>query len=537
MNKVCIYARVSTQEQGKKETIKTQIAKLKETYQKPIKEYQDVCSGAYLQRDGLNQMRDDAKKGLFDTIAIYSLDRLSRNLGHQIALLEEFEKQGIEIKVLGESFENSPEGMLNRNIRGAFAEYERYKIAQRMKDGKYRRAREGKVVASYPTFGYNLVKRGLDKYFEINPQEAKVVRLMFKIYLEEHSQRMTGRRLEAMGIKGRSRGKDSPVPINYRILSRYLRNETYIGNYYFGKGYFCEAKNPYKKETKTKLTVRKLKPRSEWIKIKVPAIIDKTTFARAQEILETRKKEYIRLSQVKHEYLCQGLIKCSKCDRRYHGGKHDTYKGKDYLFYRCPQKYKRSLRDDAHCQSRTISVEKLDTAVWQKINAFISQPNKVKKAVRLLREKRDNNKEFYQKIYNSLMVKKTKIKQQKAQLLDYYVEGKLLKEDLDNKLLDWNDQEKMFNQQIVEAKKDLARVDKLGVVEEEVEQLCMEYQEKLPNITFEIKKRIVRKWVKEINITDTGDIALKVRIPKIESKLIPMPSFIQNPLVEQSTPH
>jgi site-specific DNA recombinase len=99
--KIALYCRVSTQEQGKKNTIETQITQLKERYKDPVEVYTDISSGSYLQREGLNQLRKDAKKGLFDTIAVYSLDRLSRKLGHQIALIEEFEKQGIKIEVLG----------------------------------------------------------------------------------------------------------------------------------------------------------------------------------------------------------------------------------------------------------------------------------------------------------------------------------------------------------------------------------------------------------------------------------------------------
>ena len=161
MEKIAFYCRVSGQEQGRNETIQTQLSKLREHYKgkKIVKEYQDICSGAYLQREGLNQLREDARNGLFSVVCVYALDRLSRKLAHQIALLEEFEKQGIKVEVLGENYENTPEGMLNRNIRGAFSEYERYKIASRMKDGKYRKAEAGKLVASYPPLGYKYVKK------------------------------------------------------------------------------------------------------------------------------------------------------------------------------------------------------------------------------------------------------------------------------------------------------------------------------------------------------------------------------------------
>jgi len=160
MRKIVLYCRVSTHHQEKDETIQTQLAKLRETYkgEEIVKEYKDVGSGAYLQRPALNQLREEVKKGLFDIIAVYSLDRLSRKLGHQIALIEEFEQNGIEVEVLGENYENNPENILNRNIRGAISEYERFKISQRMRDGKYRKA-ETEFVWGTASYGYKIVKK------------------------------------------------------------------------------------------------------------------------------------------------------------------------------------------------------------------------------------------------------------------------------------------------------------------------------------------------------------------------------------------
>jgi len=519
MEKVALYCRVSGQEQGKKETIQTQLAKLKEKYKKEkiIKEYKDICSGAYLQREGLNQLREDAKKKLFDVIGIYALDRLSRNLGHQIALLEEFEKQEIKVEVLGENYEDSPEGMLNRNIRGAFSEYERYKIATRMRDGKYRKAEAGKLVASYPTFGYKLTRIDNEAHFEIDPKESKIVKSIFGMYLETHSQRGVGKKLKEMGIVGRGRRNQKPAPLNYRMLSGLLRNETYIGNFYFGRSYFVEPERRYKTDTKTLLTRRKFRPRSEWKLIKVPAIIDKSIFDRVQEILKV--KAINSLKPTKHQYLCQGLIKCVNCGRRYSGGIHNTYKGKDYLIYLCPQKYKRGVSWQSSCNSRSMNVEKLDGYIWQYIQALISQPEKVKRAINLLKEKRESDRSFNQKVYDSLIVEKAEIKKKKSRILDLYSEGNYQKEDLDSKISDLNSQEELFNQQIRNSEKNFEKIENTEVIEKEIEQLCLEYQDKIKNPNFELKKRIVRKWVKEINITNEANIVLKIRIPEPEEPL------------------
>jgi site-specific DNA recombinase len=52
-------------------------------------EYMDLgCTGADLDRPAYKRMMEDAKKGKFDVVAVWKIDRLSRNLTH---LLKTFE--------------------------------------------------------------------------------------------------------------------------------------------------------------------------------------------------------------------------------------------------------------------------------------------------------------------------------------------------------------------------------------------------------------------------------------------------------------
>jgi len=177
--KTCIYARVSTQEQQKSETIQTQLTKLRENYkeQNIVKEYiDDGWSGSCMSRPALNELRADAKKGMFNIIGLYSLDRLSRKVGHQLALVDEFKKEGVEIEVLGKKFEDTPQGEFSLIVFSAVAQLERAVITQRMLDAKYRKASEGKLIGCYPPYGYKLIKKteGNEAQFEIG--EGKEVR-------------------------------------------------------------------------------------------------------------------------------------------------------------------------------------------------------------------------------------------------------------------------------------------------------------------------------------------------------------------------
>ena len=83
--KAAIYARVSTERQAERGTIGSQVealrAHLAAAGDEPAWEYcDDGCSGARLDRPGLDALRDAAEAGLFEVVWCLSPDRLARVL-------------------------------------------------------------------------------------------------------------------------------------------------------------------------------------------------------------------------------------------------------------------------------------------------------------------------------------------------------------------------------------------------------------------------------------------------------------------------
>jgi len=522
MKKLALYCRVSSQEQGKNETIQMQLSKLREKYakEKIAKEYCDICSGAYLQRESLNQLREDAKRGLFNAIGIYALDRLSRNLGHQIALLEEFEKQGIRVEVLGEDYGKSPEGILNRNIRGAFSEYERYRITQRMKDGRYRKIENQEYAVGTSPFGYKIVKENGKARLEIEPKEAKIVKAIFRNYVEEKSLGKTAERIYKRGFRSRARN----LTFSRFMIGHFLKNEVYVGNFYFGKTFACEPVKPVKEKRKSPLSSRGYNPKKEWKLIKVPAIIDENTFNRVQEIRKEIAKSSLKPTR---NYLLQGLIKCPYCNFRYIGkmrSKSHRLESPNgsHFSYICPRKSGKRRPDDHHCPSREISTKRLDFYVWEYVSALIQDKDKVINSIRLLKEKRESDKDFNQRIYNGLITEKAKIKEAKNKIFGLYAYENYKKEDLDSKIDELNSQENNLERQVKEAEKKLLDIKETASVEEEIERTCLEFQGKIKNASFDVKRRILNKWVKEIILPEDGSVLVKVRIPQSENAKAPL---------------
>lgn len=117
MKYAAIYTRVSTDKQEQRRTMESQVAELQEACRAAgatiVKEYADEgVSGGILARPGLDRLRDDAARGLFQAVFITSPDRLSRKYVLQILVLEELHKQGVQVVFTDREFTDSPEDQL-----------------------------------------------------------------------------------------------------------------------------------------------------------------------------------------------------------------------------------------------------------------------------------------------------------------------------------------------------------------------------------------------------------------------------------------
>src|SRR3954454_16360066 len=196
MNKpAAIYARVSSDRQKEQHTIASQTAALIDYaqangYTVPAEwGFQDEgYSGAILVRPGLEAVRDLAAEGQIAAVLVYSPDRLSRKYAYQVLLSEEFARCGVELIFLKSPAGATPEDQLLVQVQGMIAEYERAQIAERCRRGKRHMAQKGGVnVLSGAPFGYRYVKKSDTSaaFYEITSPEAKVVRMVYAIYIEQ----------------------------------------------------------------------------------------------------------------------------------------------------------------------------------------------------------------------------------------------------------------------------------------------------------------------------------------------------------------
>ena len=140
-----IYARVSTFDQEPENQL-AEIRRYVDARGWTSAQYVDRgISGAKDRRPALDELLKDARRRRFDVLVVWRLDRLGRNLRHLITLLEELQALGIAFVSFNEGIDaTTPAGKLQMHILGAIAEFERARIAERVKAGLERARAQGK---------------------------------------------------------------------------------------------------------------------------------------------------------------------------------------------------------------------------------------------------------------------------------------------------------------------------------------------------------------------------------------------------------
>lgn len=147
--RAALYARVSTTGHG--QDVGLQLDELRAVAAQRgwlvVDTYVDEgVSGSAESRPALDRLMSDAKKGRLDLIVVWKLDRLGRSLQHLLTLLDEFNRLKIGFVSLRDAGidTTSPSGRLLLHLLGAFAEFEKSMIQERVKAGVARAQAKGK---------------------------------------------------------------------------------------------------------------------------------------------------------------------------------------------------------------------------------------------------------------------------------------------------------------------------------------------------------------------------------------------------------
>jgi len=139
LKRAALYVRVSTDAQ----TVENQIRELGEVAERRgwqvVEIYKDAgISGAKGrdQRPGLDTMLKDASRRKFDVVMAWAIDRLGRSLIDLLRTIQDLEAVGVDLYLDQQHLDTTtPTGKLLFHVTGAFSEFERSMIRQRVNAG------------------------------------------------------------------------------------------------------------------------------------------------------------------------------------------------------------------------------------------------------------------------------------------------------------------------------------------------------------------------------------------------------------------
>ena len=199
-----------------------------------------------LHRHELNKMIAAAKRREFDVLLLESLDRLSRDLADMAGLWKDLKFWGVEIRTVNEGTATN----VMIALRGLMGEMFIKDVGDKINRHHVARARDGKIPGAL-SFGYRLVE-GKPGDREIDPAQAKVVRLIFEQYAAGVSPRVIAEQLNAEGVPSPAGKAWSHQALGNGAQAHgkgILHNRLYVGEILWNRRY--NIKNP---ETETKVT-------------------------------------------------------------------------------------------------------------------------------------------------------------------------------------------------------------------------------------------------------------------------------------------
>ena len=230
--KVAAYARVSTTSDEQFTSYEAQVDYytnyiLSRSDWTFVKVYADegITGTSTKHREAFNEMISDALAGKIDLIVTKSVSRFARNTVDSLTTIRKLKEHGVECYFEKESIWTfDSKGELLITIMSSLAQEESRSISENVTWGHRKRMADGKVSLGYSTFlGYD---KGENGGLVVNPEEAKVVRLIYRKFMEGMAPIGIASYLESKGIPSPA-GKKKWHAHTVRSI---LQNEKYKGD-------------------------------------------------------------------------------------------------------------------------------------------------------------------------------------------------------------------------------------------------------------------------------------------------------------------
>ena len=367
--KVAAYARVSTDNDEQQTSYQAQV----DYYTEYIKNRDDwdfagmytdegVTGTSTAKREGFRSMVADALDGKIDLIVTKSVSRFARNTVDSLTTIRQLKEAGTEVYFEKENiwtFDSKGEMLLT--ILSSLSQEESRSISENVRWGQRKKMADGKFTLAYSHFlGYELNEDG---DMVINEEEAKVVRLIYALYLEGYSTKKIAAILtesEYKTVTGNKQWHPS-------VIRSVLINEKYMGDALLMKTY-----------TKDFLHKKRIPNNGEvqqyYVKGSHPAIIREETWKMVQEEMKKRRR-----TSTSGNTVFSSKIVCGDCGS-FFGSKvwhsNDPYRK---IIWQCNNKFKNERR----CKTPHVTEDQIKDAFIKVANEVVKDRTEVLENLRI----------------------------------------------------------------------------------------------------------------------------------------------------------
>ena len=361
--RVAAYCRVSTDSDEQETSYEAQITH----YTAYINSHPDwELAGIYAddgisgtntkKREEFNRMIDDCMAGKIDKVITKSISRFARNTVDCLNYIRKLKDKSIQVFFEKENINSmDSKGEVMLTIMASLAQQESQSLSQNVKLGLQYRYQQGEIQVNCARFlGYT---KDDNKRLVIVPEEAEVVKRIYREYLEGASMLKIARGLEADGIlNGAGREKWHTSNIN-----QILRNEKYIGDALLQKTYTTDFL------TKKRVKNHGIVPQY-YVENSHEAIIPREIFMQVQEELIRRRIVHTspngKNRTFSSNHCFAQIIICGKCGevfRRVHWNN----RGKKSVVWRCVSRLENT---GLFCDARTVLESTIEQVLVTAIN-------------------------------------------------------------------------------------------------------------------------------------------------------------------------
>ena len=344
-----------------------------------------------MERPALERLLEDVENHRVDCVVVYKVDRLSRSLLDFAKIIETFDHNGVSFVSVTQQFSTTTSmGRLTLNILLSFAQFEREIIGERIRDKVAAAKRKGKFTGGTPPLGYDVDPE--KTRLVVNPEEAKLVRHIFKRFAEIGSPLTIADELNKKGITTKAWMTKNGVfregkPWHKMHIYRVLYNRTYLGE-------VTHKDKTYPGEHE--------------------AIVTKDLWQRAHAVIEDNKRHRSQHVRAKAPALLKGLIRCGACDTAMSPVSTGTAH-RNYRYYTCGRA---SKTGHSNCPVKSVPAGDMEGAVIQQLRAMFKSPEMIAQTYQATRGLEAEELERLRSERTELEARLAELKQAASRLLD-----------------------------------------------------------------------------------------------------------------------